>query len=40
MGFSLKIGLLIYLLTFFISLMVVGVIVLVRKASRLETQKN
>ena len=40
MGFALKIGLLIYLLTFLISLMVVGIIILIRKGSRLGTQKN
>jgi hypothetical protein len=40
MEFALKIGLLIYLLAFLISLMVVGIIVLIRKASRLRTQKN
>jgi hypothetical protein len=40
MGFALKIGFLIYLLTFLISLMVVGIIILIRKASRLGTKEK
>lgn len=39
-GFAFKICFLIYLLTFLISLMVIGTVVVIRKVSRLGRQKS